>query len=54
MRERPRGALRHEGLGVTTTRKWRRKPLESLKTDAEITIRRFAVAGKEKRSANSV
>ena len=30
-------------MGATTTRKWRRKPLESLKKDSELAIRRFAV-----------
>jgi hypothetical protein len=38
------------GLGVTATRKWRRKPLKWLKTDSEMAPGRFAVAGKANRS----
>ena len=31
-------------------RKWRRKPLKSLKTDSEMAIRKFPVVGKQNRS----
>jgi hypothetical protein len=32
------------------TREWRRKTLNSLKTDSEMAIRQFTVVGKENRS----
>jgi hypothetical protein len=43
--------LRRSGLGMA--RKWRRKPLKSLKTDSEMAIRQLAVAGKQNRSDES-
>jgi hypothetical protein len=38
-------------LGVTTARKWRHKPLKSLKMDSE--MRRLAIAAKKNRSGES-
>jgi hypothetical protein len=39
--------LRTRSLGVTMARKWRRKPLKSLKTGSEMATRQFAVAAKQ-------
>jgi len=37
------------GLGVATTRKWRRKSLKSLKTGSEMATPGFAIAGRGNR-----
>jgi hypothetical protein len=53
LRDAPSALLRTRCLGVAMARKWRRKPLKSLKTDSGMASRRLVGAGRRIDQANA-